>query len=131
MIRRRDFLQSAVLLSSLSASGLASAAASAAGRGPARAFDYAVLKGQARAMASRPYVPPSKLAPKALVELGYDEYQSIRFHRDEALWADLQDGNFRLEFFHMGRGFKEPVRMFEIADGQAREVLYRPELFDL
>ncbi|WP_116810443.1 glucan biosynthesis protein [Steroidobacter cummioxidans] len=129
MLRRRDFLQSAVLLSTLSASGLASAAEQAF-RGPARPFDYAVLKGQARALASKPFEPPSKLAPKALVELTYDEYQSIRFKREDALWADT-DGNFRLEFFHMGRGFKEPVRMHEIVNGQAREILYRPELFDL
>lgn len=130
MIRRRDFLQSAVLLSTLSASGLASAATPAT-RGPARAFDYAALKGKARALAGKPYEPPAKLAPRELVELTYDEYQSIRFNRDEALWNDVKDGNFRLEFFHMGRGFKEPVRMFEIVNGQAREILYRPELFDL
>jgi glucans biosynthesis protein len=129
MIRRRDFLQSAALLSTLSASGLA-AAAEQPNRGPARRFDYAVLKGDARALASKPYQPPSKVAPKALVDMGYDEYQSIRFKREDALWANLE-GNFRLEFFHMGRGFKEPVRMHEIVDGQARELLYRPELFDL
>lgn len=131
MIRRREFIQSAVLLSTLSTTGLASAAAPAAGRGPAQPFDYAVLKGKARAMAGKPYEPPGRLAPKALMDLGYDEYQSIRFQRDEALWADLPDGNFRLEFFHMGRGFKEPVHMYEIVDGQSREILYRPELFDL
>ncbi len=130
MIRRRDFLQSAVLLSTLSASGLASAAASAT-RGPARAFNYATLKGQARALAGKAFVPPKRLAPKQLVDLGYDEYQSIRFNRDEALWSDIKGGNFRLEFFHMGRGFKEPVHMYEVVDGQAREILYRPELFDL
>lgn len=130
MIRRRDFLQSAVLLSTLSASGLASASAAAPARGPAHAFDYAVLKGRARALANKPYAPPSKLAPKALLELDYDQYQSIRFRREDALWAD-EDGNFRLEFFHMGRGFKEPVRMHEIVNGESREILYRPELFDL
>lgn len=129
MLRRRDFLQSAALLSTLSVSGLASAAEQAF-RGPARAFDYAVLKGQARALASKAYAPPSKLAPKALEDMTYDEYQSIRFKREDALWADVE-GNFRLEFFHMGRGFKEPVRMYEIVNGQARELLYRPELFDL
>ena len=64
------------------------------------------------------------------MDLDYDEYQSIRFRREQALWGK-DDGNFRLEFFHMGRGFKEPVRMYEILEGQAREILYRPELFDL
>jgi glucans biosynthesis protein len=130
MLRRRDFLQSAALLSTLSVSGLASAAEQAF-RGPASPFDYAVLKGQARALASKEYEPPSRLAPKALEEMTYDEYQSIRFKREDALWADMPGSNFRLEFFHMGRGFKEPVRMHEIVNGQARELLYRPELFDL
>jgi glucans biosynthesis protein len=132
MIRRRDFLESALLLATLSATGRAAAAAPSNVRlGPAQPFDYAALKGRARALASRPYQPPTPLAPKALVELSYDEYQSIRFHRDEALWNDVRDGNFRLEFFHMGRGFKEPVRMHEVVDGQAREILYHPDLFDL
>jgi glucans biosynthesis protein len=132
MIRRRDFIQSAALLSTLSVPGLAAAAApSAASRGPAQAFDYAVLKGRARALASKSFEPPSRLAPQPLIDMTYDEYQSIRFHRDEALWSDLTDGNFRVEFFHMGRGFKEPVHMYEIASGQAREILYRPDLFDL
>ncbi|MBL8271776.1 glucan biosynthesis protein [Steroidobacter sp.] len=130
MLRRRDFLQSAVALSTLSATGLANAAAPAT-RGPAKVFDYASLKGQARAMATKTFQPPAKLAPKVLVDLGYDEYQSIRFHRDEAVWGDVKDANFRLEFFHMGRGFKEPVRLYEIVDGQAREILYRPDMFDL
>lgn len=132
MIRRREFVQSAVLLSTLASTGLATAAAPpATGRGPARAFDFAVLKGQARALANKAFEPPDRLAPKVLQDMGYDEYQSIRFHQDDALWADLPDGNFRLEFFHMGRGFKEPVHMYEIVDGQAREILYSPDLFDL
>jgi glucans biosynthesis protein len=130
MLRRRDFLQSAALLSTLSATGLATAAAQPSTRGPARAFDYAALKGEARAMAGKPFEPPAKLAPRVLQELGYDEYQSIRFRREQALWSQ-DDGNFRLEFFHMGRGFKEPVHMYEISGGQAREILYQPELFDL
>lgn len=134
MIRRRDFLQSAALLSTLSASGLAASglasAASPPARGPSRAFDYAALKGQARALAAKPHVPPGKLAPPALANLDYDQYQSIRFRREQALWAKDERG-FRIEFFHMGRGFKEPVRMYEILDGQAREINYRPELFDL
>ena len=130
MLRRRDFLQSAVLLSTLSASGLASSAAAPAARGPAAAFDYAVLKGQARAMAGKAFEAPAKLAPQPLIDLSYDQYQSIRFRRELGLWADM-DGTFRLEFFHMGRGFKEPVRMYEISDGQSREILYQPSLFDL
>lgn len=134
MIRRRDFLQSAVLLSTLSAANLtasnpAAASRPAAGRGPDRPFDYAALKGRARALAGGAYRPPAKPAPESLARLDYDQYQSIRFRREQALWGKEERG-FRLEFFHMGRGFKEPVRVYEVVKGQAREILYQPGLFD-
>lgn len=121
MVRRRDFIQSAVLLSTLSIPEIASASA--------RAFDFAALKGQARALAAAEFRPPENLAPPALIDLSYDQYQAIRFRRPEALWGEEQRG-FRLEFFHMGRGFKEPVRMHEVVNGEAREIRYRPDMFD-
>ena len=131
MIRRRDVLKSTLLLSSLWNSYVSQVAAAetSAATGPARAFDYAVLKGRARALAARAYRPPSSLAPEQLRNLSYDQYQSIRFRRERALWFDDERG-FRIEFFHLGRGFKEPVRMYELVAGQAREILYRPALFD-
>jgi glucans biosynthesis protein len=128
MIRRRDFLQSAVLLPALSTSTFALASEPSA-RGPARAFDYAVLKGAARALANAPYREATKLAPASLTSLDYDQYQAIRFKREQALWGQEERG-FRIEFFHMGRGFKEPVRMYEVAGGKAREIKYRPDMFD-
>jgi len=135
MIRRRDFLQSTVLLSTLSAATLTTPASMAAtpestgARGPARAFDFAALKGRARALANAAYSAPAKLAPNALINLDYDQYQSLRFRRDQAIWGKEERG-FRLEFFHLGRGFKEPVEMYEIVDGAAREIRYQPSLFE-
>lgn len=105
------------------------AAEPAANESTSKAFNYAVLKGQARALAGRAYQPPSRLAPQSLQRLDYDQYQSIRFRDDHALWAGENLG-FRIQFFHMGRGFKEPVRMYEVANGQARELTYRPDYFD-
>ena len=109
-MRRRDFLQSAALLSALSAADFATAATK---------FDYAALKGRARALAGAPYRPPEKLAPQFLRDLTYDQYQAIRFRHERALWAQSEHA-FRLEFFHCGRGFKEPVDLYEIVDGAAR-----------
>ncbi len=37
---------------------------------------------------------------------------------------------FRVEFFHLGRGFKEPVLMHEIVNGQERPIHYQPGLYD-
>jgi periplasmic glucans biosynthesis protein len=126
MMRRRDLMKSAAGLTfiwNVPSISLASE------QPAARAFDFAAVKGLARALAAAPYALPQRIAPESLMDLSYDQYQAIRFKRDHALWADAELG-FRLEFFHLGRGFKEPVRMHEIADGQVREIAYRQDMFD-
>jgi glucans biosynthesis protein len=64
-----------------------------------------------------------------MAKLGYDQYQSIRFKPEHSLWADT-GAAFRLQFFHVGRTFSQPVHLYEVVDGQAREILYDPALFD-
>lgn len=97
--------------------------------GAAQPFDYAVLKGRARALASQPYAAPSTELPEAIRALDWDHYQALRFRADHALWAD-EGLRFRAQFFHLGLFFKSPVRIHEVVDGQARELAYDPELFD-
>jgi glucans biosynthesis protein len=127
MLRRRDLLKSTLLAAPLWNSLVDRAAAAETA---ARGFDYATLKGRARALASRPYKAPTNLAPEKLRDLSYDQYQAIRFQRERALWFNENRG-FRLEFFHLGRGFKEPVKMYELVNGREQEILYKPGLFDL
>lgn len=130
---RRQFLKSAA--AALASFGLPLPALALAGPvapkklGAPQPFDYATLKGQARALAQKAYVPRNATLPPALAALNWDQYQSIRFRRDHALWAD-GDGKFLAQFFHLGLFFKSPVRMFDLADGQARELAYDPEMFD-
>jgi glucans biosynthesis protein len=126
-MRRRDFLRSTT--AALAALSSADLRAAAPGR-ESRPFDYAGLKGQARALAGTEYRPPQRLAPDVLRALTYDQYQAIRFRHDHALWAQ-GDGQFRLEFLHCGRGFKEPVACYELVDGVARPIRYHPDMFDL
>ena len=45
------------------------------------------------------------------------------------LWGDAGLA-FRLQFFHVGRNFTEPVHMYEVVDGQSHEILYDPAMFD-
>src|SRR4051812_770155 len=128
-MHRRDLLKSAVLLSAASLPSTNLLAADAPATAAGNAFSYAMLKGQARALAAAPFAAPKKLAPPNLQQLDYDQYQSIRFRKERALWADADRG-FRIQFYHMGRGFKEPVRMFEVVNGRARELLYRAADYD-
>ena len=97
--------------------------------GTARAFDYATLKGQARALAAAPYQAFTGSLPPAVAALDWDQYQSIRFDADHALWAD-RPLRFQAKFFHLGLFFKKPVRLYELVGGQAQELAYDPAMFD-
>ncbi len=110
------------------AAAAAAAATSTQPRPPAAAFDFAWLKGQAHWLASNAYRPQNERPPAALAALSYDQYQSIRFRPDHALWHD-QGLAFRLQFFPVGRGFLDPVHLYEVVNGQAREIPYDPAMF--
>ena len=90
-MRRREILKTAMLLAAgqlARADAVRTEAAPAAGTGPARAFDFAWLKGQARYLAVNSYLPPKDVLPEAMATLGYDQYQALRFRADHALWND-------------------------------------------
>ena len=127
---RRDILKTALVLAAGRYAGNSFAASALPDAGaPPQPFDFAWIKGHARWLAANAYVPPRETVPQALAQLGYDQYQSLRFRTDHALWAEA-GLTFRLQFFHVGRGFTTPVRLFEVADGLAREILYDPAMFD-
>jgi glucans biosynthesis protein len=98
--------------------------------GKPQAFDYAWLKGRARELSQQPYQAPNSVLPAPIANLDYDRYQSIHFKPEHSLWAQ-RDSRFRVQFFHPGFLFKERVRVFEVADGQAQELAYDPAMFDL
>jgi periplasmic glucans biosynthesis protein len=142
MLRRREILKTAVALAAgqLGCSRLAGAAAAGqaapaatsaaiSGTGQPKAFDYAWLKGQAHFLASNAYQVSTELLPAGMARLSYDQYQSLRFKTDHSLWGDA-GAAFRLQFFHVGRGFSQPVHFFEVVEGQAREILYDPSMFE-
>ncbi len=134
-MQRRELLKSLSAGAGALATGLAAPAAEAADRGKLKqlgkpqAFDYSWLKGQARQMASVAYLAPPSDLPKTLQGLDFDRYQNIRYRADRGLWAK-DDLSFQVRFFHMGLFFKDPVRMFEIVNGQAQEIAYDSTLFD-
>ena len=137
MIARRSILKTALALAAgqVARADLAAAAvvpatgAAVTANGAPQAFDLAWLKGQAHYLASNAYQDSKDVLPAAMVNLGYDQYQSIRFRTDHSLWGD-SGAAFRLQFFHVGRTFAAPVRIHEVVDGQAREVIYDPSMFE-
>lgn len=135
MMRRRPFIKrvmkSAALLAATPAAanaGLFGAARSETDSSP-QPFDFAWLKGEANTLASTPYQSHTGEIPDSLASLDWDSYQAIRFRPDHSLWAD-EGLAFQIRFFHLGRGFKDPVRMYEVVDGKAQHIAYDPRMFD-
>ena len=131
-MRRREWLRvSAALGAGLALNTIAGAqpAAEAGRLGTSRPFDYARLKGEARALAARAYRPRNAALPEAITRMGYDAYQAIDFRRERGLWTKQDQLLFDARFFHLGLYFHQPVRIHEVVDGQAFELAYDPAMF--
>jgi glucans biosynthesis protein len=131
-MQRRAWLKAAAALAAAGIPISGAVRAAAAGiktLGKAQPFDYAWLKGRARALAGAGYQPPAGRLPEALAKLDWDGYQAIRQRDAHALWAD-GGSRFRVGFFHLGLYFTAPVRLHEVAGGMAQEIAYDPGMFD-
>jgi periplasmic glucans biosynthesis protein len=97
---------------------------------PVRAmpFDATTVPARASALAARPYQAPAKTLPAGLQHLSYQQYRSIRFRPDKALWRG-QGLRFEAEFFHRGFLYTDRVAINEVSDGAARPIPYTPSLF--
>jgi glucans biosynthesis protein len=129
MLSRRRLMGATL---SLAAGALPAWAGPSAAAGPPLGrpapFSFDRLKAAAVAAARRPYVPPAS-AP-ALAAIDYDAIGQIRYRPPMTLWGGLP-GDGAIRFFHLGRYARRPVRVFAVAGGQAREVLYAEALFDV
>lgn len=97
--------------------------------GKPQPFDYAWLKGQARALAGEAYREQVTSIPAEVEQLDWDQYQAIRYRPGHSLWAHERT-RFQVRFFHLGLFFKKPVRMHDVAGGVAQEVAYDPAMFN-
>ena len=132
MINRRRFLQTATATAALAAQGFSGEALAQQGlkMGAPAPFSFDDLKKRAQDMARSPYVAPQSPSPEVLYQIDYDAHGKIRFKTDLALWAN-GPSEFPVTFFHMGRFFQKPVRMHVVEGGQAREIIYDSDYFDM
>jgi len=90
-------------------------------------LDYVAKKAEERA--HKPFHSPRADLPDFLSKLTYDDYRQIRFRDDQALWK--QEGlPFRVEFFHLGYLYQEPVHLNEFSTTHTQPVRFVPEFFD-
>lgn len=123
-MRRRGFIATLASFAAFGGRG-ASAAPVVLDEHP---FSLAALKEQARALAASSYSARA-MVPQAWRDLSYDQYKSIWFKPDQALWRGT-DSPYQVDFFHPGLYFERPVKINVVEDGIAKQLGFDYALFD-
>ncbi|WP_371742109.1 glucan biosynthesis protein [Citreicella sp. C3M06] len=92
-------------------------------------FSFDGLSERMRELAQSDPAPRDEISGP-LTEIDYDDFNRIRFRADHIRWADDPSRLFRLNAFHLGWLFKEPVHMFELVDGVSRPMVFSTADFD-
>jgi glucans biosynthesis protein len=92
-------------------------------------LDYVAKRALERAQ--KTFHSPRADLPKVLRQdnLDYDKYREIRFRRDRALWS-ADDLPFRIEFFHPGYLYQEPVHVYEFTLTHVQPIRFVQDFFD-
>src|SRR6201746_2428430 len=91
-------------------------------------FDRGIVRQIARDLAAKPFKAPDNKLPDALKNLDYDHYRAIRFLPEQALWRG-EKLPFEAQFFHRGFFYAGRVDIYEVVDGKANKIGYRPDQF--
>jgi glucans biosynthesis protein len=95
---------------------------------PTEPFSREVLLAKAEELSKHPYVDVIRHnAPE--LKLGYDQYRSIRFRSDAAIWNG-ENRTFTIDLFYPGFIFNVPVNINLVVAKTARRVLFTNDLFE-
>jgi len=128
-LSRRTLLQSLLAATALSAFNRQASAQQQNGVPAPNPFRYEDVVRRARELAAVPYEAPNVQLPEPLNRLSFDDYRDIRFRPEKALLGS-GNGPFRLQLFHPGFLYQQPVTVNIIRDGVPTPIPYQRELFD-
>ena len=92
-------------------------------------LDYVAKRALERA--DHPFHSPRADLPKVLRQdnLDYDKYREIEFRHEKALWAS-EGLPFRVEFFHPGYLYQEPVHVNEFTAAHVQPIRFVQDFFN-
>ena len=92
-------------------------------------LDYVAKRAEQRA--HKPFHSPRADLPDVLKsdKLDYDKYREIEFRHDKALWA-AENLPFRVEFFHPGYLYQEPVHVNEFTLTHVQPIRFVQDFFN-
>ncbi|SES36285.1 glucans biosynthesis protein [Tranquillimonas rosea] len=96
--------------------------------GEAHPFSFDRLIEDARTLSTHQFIPMKPREPDILERIDYDRHNQIQYRENATLWS-ANDTAPPVRFFFPGRYFKEPVHIYAVSDGMAREIPFSPDLF--
>ncbi len=92
-------------------------------------LDYIAKRAEERAR--KPFHSPRADLPDVLRadKLDYDKYRQIEFRHNKALWLS-EDLPFRVEFFHPGYLYQEPVHVYEFTLTHVQPIRFVQDFFN-
>jgi glucans biosynthesis protein len=129
MIQRRDVLKIGAAGIAGAALGAANAEAQTPPAAPPPPFDGARVVETAKALATRPFRPPSGDLPDLFANLNAEQYNAIQNRPESVVWAPDTLG-FAIEPLHRGFLFSAPMRVNVVEGGVARRLVYSSSDFD-
>ena len=96
---------------------------------PAPRFGIEEVRRRAHDLAAAPFDASIPNLDPVLARLDFDAWRDIRFRPDKAFLA-TPPSSFRLQTFHLGHLYKQPVTVNIIRDGIPAPIPYSPSLFD-
>lgn len=92
-------------------------------------LDYVAAKAEQRAQ--KPFHSPRIDFPDFLKadKLDYDKYREIEFRHEDALWA-TERVPFRIEFFHPGYLYQEPIHLYEFTQTSVQPIRFVQDWFN-
>lgn len=92
-------------------------------------FNFEDVVRRARDLSQAPFVASKAVLPDQVAALDYDAWRDIRFRPEKAMLGN-GGGAFRLQAFHLGHLFRQPVTVNTIRDGISTPIPYSAGLFD-
>lgn len=126
---RRQFLQGIAAVSLLATTSLTAPVFAQVDPAAEFAFDFDSFSARMKTMAGEAFAPVTDALPEAFKSFDYDSYRRIQYRSDASKWLDDKLG-YRLQAFHMGWLFPEPVQVYEIVDGSAHSIGFSAADFD-
>ncbi len=124
-LQRRTFIKAALAAALLSSTSFTHTAFA-----QAAPFDFDAFTERMKARAAEPFDGTVPELPEGFATLDYDSYRKVQFDPRHARWAGAGLG-YEVHAFSMGWLFKEPVKVFEVASGEAQPFDFSLEDFKI